>query len=261
VSTLSVPTTPRRRHKYQAVRAYLVELIENELREGDAVPSERALTERFGVSRMTVRQALESLVSDGVLQREQGRGTFVAPSRIDFEMRLTTFAEDARRRGLTPGTRVLAAATVPATPRVAEVLAVKEGDPVHRVERLRTADGEPMSVEVSWIPAHLLPGMLDDGVPDSLYAALRGAGHAPTWGEDTFLAADATDAEADLLSLPGSRAVLRTRRRTYAEEGAVMYSQACYRGDRYSVVVPLREARPTIVPRAGQPTTAGGRTP
>ncbi|PZR53449.1 GntR family transcriptional regulator [Xylanimonas oleitrophica] len=255
--------TARGRHKYQTVRAYLVDLIENELREGDAVPSERALTERFGISRMTVRQALEALVADGVLQREQGRGTFVAPRRIDFEMRLTTFAEDARRRGMIPGTRVLDAATVPAVPRVAEELALKEGDPVHRLERLRTADGEPMSLEVGWIPAHLVPGLLDDGVPESIYGALRSAGLAPTWGEDTFLAAEATDAEAALLELRGSRAVLRTRRRTYADVGAVMYSQACYRGDRYSVVVPLREPRPVIVPRPreqDEPADTAGRT-
>jgi GntR family transcriptional regulator len=249
----AAPAPERRRagaHKYQAVRAYLVELIENELREGDAIPSERTLTERFAVSRMTVRQALDSLVSDGVLQREQGRGTFVAPSRVDFEMRLTTFAEDARRLGLVPGTRVLAAETLPATPRIAEVLSVAEGAPVHRVQRLRTANGEPFSIETGWIPAGLLPDMLADGVPESIYGALRAGGHPPTWGEDTFLAADATDVEAELLGLSGSRAVLRTRRRTFAASGACMYSQACYRGDRYSVVVPLREARPTIVPRS-----------
>ena len=236
-------------HKYLAVRAYLAELIENELQVGDAVPSERSLTERFGVSRMTVRQALDALVTDGVLHREQGRGTFVAPQRTDFEMRLTTFGEEARRRGMVPGARVLDAGTGPATARVAEALDRAEGDPVHHVARLRTADGAPMSIEHAWIPADLVPGLLDDGTPESLYGALRAYDLAPTWGEDTFVASEATPPELELLGMHGSRAVLRTRRRTFADDIAVMYGQACYRGDRYSVVVPLREARPTIVPR------------
>ncbi|MFP3713787.1 GntR family transcriptional regulator [Puerhibacterium sp. TATVAM-FAB25] len=244
------PASHRAGHKYQAVRAYLADLIENELSEGDALPSERALTDRFGVSRMTVRQALDSLAADGVLVREQGRGTFVAPARVDFEMRLTTFGEDVRRRGMAPGTQVLDAATVPASPRVAEQLALAPGEPVHEVRRLRSADGVPMSLEHAWLPARLLPAMLDDGVPESLYGALRAAGYAPTWGEDTISASEATPEEAALLEMHASVALLRTRRRTYAEDTAVMYSQASYRGDRYSVVVPLREAKPTIVPRA-----------
>lgn len=237
-------------HKYLAVRSYLADLIANELSVGDAVPSERSLTEKFGVSRMTVRQALDALVSDGVLQREQGRGTFVAPAQhADFEMRLTTFGEEARRRGMAPGTRILEAEIVPATARVAEALGREVDEPLHHVARLRTADGTPFSVENGWIPVDLAPDLLDGGVPESLYGALRERGFAPTWGEDTLMAAEATAQEQELLGLRGARAVMRTQRRTFAGDVAIMYSQACYRGDRYSVFVPLREARPTLVPR------------
>lgn len=95
----------------------------------------------------------------------------------------------------------------------------------------------------------LAPDLLDDGVPDSLYGALRERGHSPAWGEDTIMAAEASAAEQDVLAMTNVRAVLRAHRKTYSEDGACMYSQMCYRGDRYSVVVPLREARPTIVPR------------
>ncbi len=247
-SEASHADAPANGHKYLAVRAYLAELIENELAVGDPVPSERSLTERFGVSRMTVRQALDALVADGVLLREQGRGTFVAPLRADFEMRLTTFGEDARRLGMAPGTVVLDAATVPASARVAEALGCAEAAPVHHVHRLRLADGEPMSVEHGWIPAAFAPDLLADGVPESIYGALRAAGLAPTWGEDTLSASEATPREAELLKMRTARAVLRTQRRTFAGDLAVMYSQACYRGDRYSVVVPLRQPKPTLVP-------------
>jgi len=242
-----------RRHKHLVVRDYLAELIATELDVGDAVPSERALTERFDVSRMTVRQALDALVAEGTLVREQGRGTFVAPRHADFEMRLTTFGEEARRRGLEPGARVLEAGTVPANPRVARALDLAEGTDVHHVARLRTADGTPMSIESSWIPVHLAPDILGDGVPDSLYAALRDVGLGPTWGEDTLQAADATTTEAELLGMTSQHAVMRTERRSYSEQTAVMFTRSTFRGDRYSVFVPLREARPMLVPRPARP--------
>ena len=236
-------------HKYLTVRAYLADLVASELSVGDAVPSERSLTEKFGVSRMTVRQAIDALVTEGLLERAQGRGTFVAPPRADFEMRLTTFGEEARRRSLTPGATVLRCEQLPAPTVVAEALDREVGVPVHHVVRLRTADGNPMSVEESWIPVDLAPDLLDDGVPDSLYAALRERGLDPTWGEEVITAADATPDELESLQMQGSRAVMRTARRTFGGDAAVMYSRATYRGDRYSVFVPLREARPTLVPR------------
>jgi GntR family transcriptional regulator len=249
VAATTQARAPKGGHKHQIVRAYLSDLIANELTIGDAVPSERVLTEKFGVSRMTVRQALDSLVADGVLQREQGRGTFVAPQHTDFEMRLTTFGEEARRLGLVPSTQVIDSGTLPAGRVVAEALGIAPEDRVHYVERLRFADGTPMAVERAWVPVALAPDLLDNGVPDSLYGALRERGHSPTWGEDTIMAAEASAAEQAILAMTSVRAVLRAHRKTYSDDGACMYSQMCYRGDRYSVVVPLREARPTIVPR------------
>ncbi|MBD5785837.1 GntR family transcriptional regulator [Cellulosimicrobium terreum] len=237
-------------HKYLAVRAYLADLVAGELEVGDAVPSERSLTEKFGVSRMTVRQAIDALVNEGVLERSQGRGTFVAPPRTDFEMRLTTFGEEARRRGMEPGSEVLETEVAPAPSSVAEALDRDDGSAMHHVVRLRSADGRPMSVEEAWIPLDLAPDLLDDGVPESLYGELRRRGLAPTWGEDTITASDATTQEQKLLEMRGSRAVMRTVRRTFSDEGPLMYSRSAYRGDRYSVFVPLREARPTLVPRS-----------
>lgn len=237
-------------YKHQTVRAFLADLAA-ELGVGDPIPSERALCERFGVSRMTVRQAVDALVADGTLRREQGRGTFVAPRRIDFEMRLTTFGEEMRSRGMEPDTRVLFAGQVPATATIAESLQIDAGDPLHHLERVRSADGLPMSVERLWIPVALVPELLDDGAPPSVYAALRELGCAPSWGEDTLTAGEATEHETRLLGLAvGSRVVMRAERRTYADAGPCMYSTASYRGDRYSVLVPLRAPGEVLVPRA-----------
>lgn len=250
--------SPQGAHKYQAVRSFLVDLVEHELGVGDAIPSERTLCQQFGVSRMTVRQAIEALVGEGDLVRERGRGTFVTPPRMDFEMHLTTFGEEMRRRGLRPDTRVLDARTVPASGEVAAALGTEVGAPTHYLWRVRYADDEPMSIEHQFIPAALAPDLFADGAPASLSGALRDLGLDPTWGEDTLTAAEATDEEAALLGLRATRAVLRTTRRTYTDDTATIYGRACYRGDRYSVGVPLRAPAPTLDPRRHGHRLAGG---
>lgn len=236
-------------HKYLTVRDHLATLVAQQLRVGDAIPSERDLTRQFGLSRMTVRQAVDALVTEGVLVREQGRGTFVAPQRIDFEMRLTTFGEEMRSRGMEPATTVLTAQVVAATPDVASALEIEPRDKVHFLYRVRSADGTPMCIEQVWVPVALAPELFVDGPPASMYAALRDLGLAPEWGEDTLSADEATDTEASLLGLGDKRAVLRAERRTFSVDGAAMFSRACYRADRYSIWVPLRAPRPTLVPR------------
>lgn len=243
------PRPPRGAHKYQEVRSFLVDLVERELLVGDAIPSERTLCERFGVSRMTVRQAVDALVGEGLLVREQGRGTFVAPQRMDFEMRLTTFGEEMRRRGMRPETRVLGVGTVRASAEAADALGTVLDAPLHHLRRVRYADGSPMSIEQHWVPVALVPDLVADGPPASMHEALRAVGLDPSWGEETLTASDATDEEAALLDLRTSRAVLRATRRTFSADTPAMYSRACYRGDRYSVWVPLSAPGPALVPR------------
>jgi GntR family transcriptional regulator len=228
--------------KAAQVHAYLTGLA-HDLAVGDVVPSERELSARFGASRTTVRRAVDALVAEGVLARSQGRGTFVAPPRADYEMRLTTFAEEVRRRGMAPGAQVLQAATLPCPQHLAELLAIGAGTPAHRVLRLRTADGEPWAVEDAWIPAALAPDLLDDGVPESLDAELRRRGHVPTDGAETISAADATIQERRLLAMTSTYAVMRIDRRTFAHDVPLIHSRISYRGDRYTVFVPLNEAR------------------
>jgi GntR family transcriptional regulator len=252
-------------HKYLTVRDHLATLVAHELRVGDAIPSERHLSLQFGLSRMTVRQAVDALVTEGVLVREQGRGTFVAPQRMDFEMRLTTFGEEMRRRGMEPATAVLTAQVVAATPDVATALEIEPRQKVHYLYRVRSADGTPICIEQVWVPVALAPDLFSAGPPPSMYQALRDGGLTPEWGEDTLSADEATDTEASLLGLADARAVLRAERRTYSVDAAIMFSRACYRADRYSVWVPLRAPRPALVPRRRtepdpEPATVGADT-
>jgi len=237
--------------KYVRVRDFLRSLVTHELAVGDAIPSERLLCERFGVSRMTVRQAVDALVVEGLLRREQGRGTFVAPSKVDLEVRLASFGEEMRRRGLEPSSKVLAAEVVPATPDVADALDLLPGEEVYALHRVRYADGEPMAIEQAWLPSRLVPGLFDDGAPVSVYGELRRRGLEPDWGEDTVGATEVDATDAELLGLRAGKAVLRLTRRTFVGQVACVYSRSSYRADRYVLWVPLRAPRRAVTPRAG----------
>ena len=239
--------------KHVRVRDYLRSLVTHELAVGDAIPSERVLCDRFGVSRMTVRQAVDALVVEGLLAREQGRGTFVAPSKLDLEVRLASFGEEMRRRGMEPSSTVLAAEQLPASRDVADALDLVPGELVHHLHRVRLADGTPMAIEQTWVPVGLVPGLLADEVPESIYGELRRRGLHPDWGEDTVAATEVDAQDAALLGLRTGAAVLRLTRRTFAGDVACAYSRSSYRADRYVLWVPLRAPRPALTPRADRP--------
>ncbi|PSL02397.1 GntR family transcriptional regulator [Haloactinopolyspora alba] len=244
--------------KYLQVRDYLRALAGSELTAGDPVPSERALCERFGVSRMTVRQAVDALVVDGILERVQGRGTFVAPPKVDLQVRLASFTEEMTRRGMTASVKVLGAGIVEAEPDIAEALQVAVGDDVIHLHRLRFADDEPMAVEHSWLPALRLPGFLDGGVPSSVYVDLGTRGLVPDWGEDTIDAGEADHDEAELLTIGPGKPVLRITRRAFTGDQAIEYASAAYRSDRYTLWVPVSRPNPPVVPRNQHPPDPQG---
>ncbi len=143
--------------KYFQLREILLDLIESdELPIGAAIPSERDLCQRYGLSRMTVRQAVDHLVSEGRLHRSPA-STFVARPKIELALQLTSFTDDMRARGMEPGSRDLDRRVVRASAHLARQLGIQPGDAVHFIERLRTADGEPLSIERAHIPVALAP--------------------------------------------------------------------------------------------------------
>ncbi|MCO6672098.1 GntR family transcriptional regulator [Cutibacterium avidum] len=237
--------------KYVTVRDYLVELIDTRLSVGDVVPSERELAERFGVSRMTVRQAVDSLVSSGRLERRRGSGTYVRAPKVDVQSRISSFSEEMRQRGMIPDTRVLRGEELPATPDVAVWLGIEPGESVHFIYRVRLADGIPMAVERTWISTRVMPDLLANGVPTSIYGALADAGLVPTWGEDAIEALSGDAVICELLHIPVGSPLLAINRRTYADDLAVSYSGSWYRGDRYKLWVPISGPRRTLYPPRG----------
>ena len=224
-------------HKHVQVREYVRSLI-NGAPAGTPAPSERELVQLFGVARMTVRQALDALVSEGLLERIPGRGTFVADTKVDQVPRLTGFAEEMTRRGMSPNSRTLVSRLESAGPGVARALEIGVGEPVVHWQRLRLADGAPMCVEDAYLAATLVPGFLDH-LPQSLYAELERRNLAPTWGEDSVDAGLAQEPEARLLGLTVGHPVLRIARRAFCDRLPIEVSRSTYRADRYTMWVPL----------------------
>ena len=238
--------------KYFQLREILLDLIEGELEPEAPIPSERELAVRYGLSRMTVRQAINGLVAEGRLFRVRGRGTFVSKPKMDLQIRLTSYTEGMARRGMVPASRVLAFERTKATALLARELEITPGDPVVLFERLRYADGIPMAVERSYLPETRVPGLLDGDPPQSLYRVLAGQyGLTPTWGEQMIEAATADRDDAALLKIPAPGVVLRMIRRSYSGDVLVEYADSVYRGDRYQLWVPLeRPATPITNPNA-----------
>ncbi len=223
--------------KHVQVREYVRSLV-RDAEPGSPAPSERELVQQFGVARMTVRQAMDALVTEGLLERIPGRGTFVARPRRGVG-RLASFTEDMSRLGHTAETSTLHARLGQAGPGVARALGITAGDAVIHWKRLRCADGEVIAIEDAYLNEVMLPGFLQAPLPDSLYDELGSRGLRPTWAEDTVTADLATPDEADLLGVRPGAAVLRQTRRALAGDAVVEVSRSCYRADKYTLRVQL----------------------
>ena len=204
----------------------------------DALPAERDLAAEFKVSRITVRKALDGLVSGGLLIRRQGSGNFVA-ARIDKNFALlTSFSEDMRARGRTPRSTWLKRALGTVTPEEALALRLSPGTPVYRLHRLRFADNTPMALEYATVVASALPAI--DAVGESLYAALELYEQRPVRALQRLRAVLLTGEQAKLLKAKEHAAGLLVERLGSLRDGhAVEFSQSYYRGDVYDFIAEL----------------------
>ena len=214
-------------------------IVRGEWKPGDMIPPEPELIRHYGVSRTTVRQVLDILVNDGLIYRQQGRGTFVAHPTVEQALvRIISFTEDMRQRGFVPGTRVLSSGLLPAPAEIASELGVEPGEELARLERLRLADGEPMSIEESYLVHRYCPGVLagDYGSNPLREALERGYGIRWVRAKQVIRAILAPAAMAQLLALPATSALLCIERVSYSQHNVpVEFLRIFYRGDRYAL--------------------------
>lgn len=210
---------------------------------GLCLPSEREYCDEYGISRMTVRQAIIDLVNEGFLRRERGKGTYVAQPKIEQKLQvLTSFTEEMKRRDMQPGTRLIHMAICPATGHVASQLSLKEGELVYEIVRLRLADDEPMAIETAYLPIANLPNLTEEKVATgSLYEVMRESGLEIAHATQTLEATLAKPTEATMLNIKNKGPVLLIERTTYASGGqAIEFVKSVYRGDRYKFAIDLR---------------------
>lgn len=212
-------------------------IVSGEWQPGNMIPPESELIERYQVSRTTVRQVLDMLVSEDLIEREQGRGTFVAHPTVEQGLvRIVNFTEDMRMRGCEPSSKVLFSGLIPAPQDIAEKLHIEPGEELARLERLRLVDGEPMGVEKSYLVHRYCPGILQgDYVSNSLREALeRNYGIRWTRAKQSIRATLAPRDLAELLGIKPRSALLFIERVSYSQEDVpVEFLRIYYRADRY----------------------------
>lgn len=222
--------------KHAMVRRQLLTVIDG-LRPQAALPTERALAAQFGVSRMTLRNVLAELASEGRVHSVQGVGTFVSEPRLSKEVLVSSFTEDMQRRGHTPSSRVLMAQAVPASRDIAQALGIEPGATVYNVERLRLADAQPVCIEDAHFPSAELPGLLEQDLTSSLYAIIRTRYERRIERAVTTVSAKALSRrEANLLADRPRAAALRFERVTFDNRGRpIEHCDTIYRSGRFDL--------------------------
>src|SRR5436853_3529139 len=226
--------------KQSATRQQVLDLIAR-LGIGTAIPSERQLSVDLGVSRLTVRAALDDLAREGYLVRRRGSGTYVQQPKISQQLTMTSFSEDMRRRGMVPGSTTLSLTHQLAGPRLGRFLNLSPGDQVVVVKRLRLADGVSMAIETLHIPANVVPDVAPRDLEGSFYELLRTRyGVEIATATQTIEPTVTNEEESAALGVPlHSPAFLFERTSRDATGRTLEFVHSIYRGDRYQIVSEL----------------------
>lgn len=213
-------------------------IIRDNMAPNEKLFSERELTQVYGVSRITVRLALQELEKRGLVYKKHGKGTYVSEisnSAVDLSQAYS-FTEQMRRIGKIPSTKILSFSTILVTDFIAQQLQVSLGDQVFELERLRLADGIPMMLERTYVPVEIFPQLSKERLEElPLYEIFfEDYGQQIRLAEEEFYASIALDNEANLLMIPNSSPVLHLIRKTYNDRNRLIeFTFSIARGDQF----------------------------
>ncbi|KRM18281.1 UbiC transcription regulator-associated [Ligilactobacillus hayakitensis DSM 18933 = JCM 14209] len=202
---------------------------------GEKIPPERELSKAFGVSRMTLRQAIQTLVDEGILERKVGSGTFVARKKVQEKMiGITSFTEITESQGKTPTSKTVSYLVTTPSLSESEALSLSDQQKVLRMERIRYADKLPICFEVATVPYDLVSQFEKSEITSSLYKTLEKNGFEIGHAQQTVSAMLASERIADFLNLKKGEAILRLRQITELKDGQPFeYVRTQYAGERY----------------------------
>lgn len=225
---------------FQVARQIEAAIERGDLQPGQRLNNEVDLADRCGLSRPTMRKAIEELVAKGLLVRKRGVGTQVVHGQVKRSVELSSLYDDLSKSDQRPSTHVVSLETVPATDDVAAALGVAAGGPVLALERLRFARDEPLAIMRNWLPADLAELDVDALAAHGLYELLRSFGVNMRIAQQHIGASAATTAEARLLGVRKGAALLTMERTTYDDTGRpVELGRHVYRADAYTFEITL----------------------
>lgn len=239
---------------YDAIPKYhqLAQILRKKIESGEwlpksSIPSERQLEALYGVSRPTIRQAIELLIREGYLYREHGKGTFVMPQKLQKGLlELTSFSEDLIKRGIVPGQEILEMDMETPPEKVRQLLDLPKDQKVLKIKRIRLGDNIPIGLQTSYLV--LAPGQSIEREElesaGSLYKILHEKLHIIPWAADeTLEVTSATTEEASLLKVTTGSPLLLNERVLWSQaRKAVEYVKILYRGDRYRYTMRLTKS-------------------
>jgi GntR family transcriptional regulator len=217
----------------QLVDVFVRKIDSGELRPGDRLPSEREMAESMKVSRITARQALDTLEQLGLVYREQGRGTFAAEPRLHHVEGFSSFSEYVIKRGRQPSSRIIKQELIDAKQSLQNLLKLQPDEQVLHLVRIRLADDTPLALQSAYLPQHICPGLENGNLASrSLFEMLREEFAVyPTWTEPEICAGAASETEAELLELEPGAPVLVVSALTYTETFEIIEQvRTVYRG-------------------------------
>lgn len=227
-------------HQLKEILAH--KIVNNEWSAGEQLPTEFELCEQYGVSRITVRQALNTLEKEGLIVRKQGIGTFVSIPKI--EQSLTSFysmSEEFKKRGLKPRNQVREFRIELPTDEVRKALSLPKGESVYHIERFRYADETLMAIEYTYLPVPIFPGLTRGELDSSpLYDVMRTRFNVITSSaQESFGATAISKADAKDFGLEEGYPALNLERFAYSGSECVEYTIGVMRGDRFRFYVRL----------------------
>jgi GntR family transcriptional regulator len=229
---------------YSQVESVLAaEITDGSLKAGDQLPTEDSLLARFEVSRITVRRAIQNLVSRGLVEILRGRGTFVAAPKITQELtELSGFVEDMQALGRKPTAHLIGKDIVIANETVADQLALTKGERVVRIHRVRLADDIPMSFDETYLPLEIGKKIITNNLKtEPIFALLEQKYNIPLFEAEYKLEAVAATVDVSAaLRVPQGSPIFLIERTSYSTGGRpVDYERLYYRGDLIRFVTRL----------------------